>query len=87
MSDDEDAKPSKVASKPEKKINDDMGVIEKRSKEVESFLAKQNPKVRPPAPRAHISVLTFARGNAPRMLCCAPSTTRRWARKTRRPRT
>jgi len=52
MSDDEDAKPSKVAAKPEKKINDDMGVIEKRSKDVESFLAKQNPKVRPSRARA-----------------------------------
>ena len=45
MSDDEDAKPSKVAAKPEKKINDDMGVIQKRAKDVEAFLARQQAKV------------------------------------------
>jgi hypothetical protein len=51
MSDDEDAKPAtKLPAKPEKKINDDMGVIQKRAKDVESFLARQLTKVSFPLP-------------------------------------
>ena len=46
MSDDEDTGKSKVKTiKPvEQKVNDDMGVIEKRGKDVEALLAKSNAK-------------------------------------------
>jgi hypothetical protein len=45
MSDDEEEKPKKATkAQTELKINDHMDVLEKRSKDVEAFLAKSNGK-------------------------------------------